>query len=256
MTNRPTRISWAPEADSGRLSREKQFHDEQAAERSSCPRFSDNLNRSDEWYLRHASWIAKAIECLGPVFGKYILDWGCGHGMASTLLARRGAHVVATDLSGGYCREASLRATAQEQQFAVVQADGIRLPFPDSIFDGIWGHAILHHLNTDLALAEISRVLKPDGRFVLCDPFEGSFSVHWARRLAGWSKGHRTEDEKPLNWSALSVLRRTFPNAIATFWDIPGVMRGRIPGSWPGKTSFFQSFSRYVVVTNEGLALD
>lgn len=247
-------MSWKPEDDSGRLARERRFHDAQAVERSSSPEFFNNLRLTDEWYLGHASWIGKAIESLGPVFGKCILDWGCGHGMASTLLARRGAHVVATDLSGGYCREASLRSLAQGQRFLVVQADGIRLPFPDAMFDGIWGHAMLHHLHTDSALAEIARVLKPEGKFVFCDPFEGSVPVRWARRLAGWSKGHRTEDEKPLNWSTLSILREKFPNAIATFWDIPGVMRGRILGSWPGCTSVLQSFSRYVVVSSEGLA--
>ena len=247
-------MSWKPKNDLSRLNRERTFHDSQAYHRSVSSNYQDNLKLSDKWYLSHASWIDHAINLLGPVEGKYILDWGCGHGMASTLLARRGARVVSTDLSGGYCKEARLRASVQGVEFAVVQADGIRLPFPDGTFDAIWGHAMLHHLNTGLALAEIARVLKPDGRFVFCDPFEGSIVIRMSRQLAGWRKGHRTDDEMPLNWSTLSTILRMFPKATATFWDIPCLKAGRIPGSWPTDHSIIQSFSRYVVVSNQDVA--
>jgi len=252
--NQLTRMFCKLEGGLSRLARERQFHDDQAACRSSSPNFEDNLRLTDNWYLEHASWISNAINSLGPIFGKCILDWGSGHGMASTLLTRRGAHVIATDLSGGYCKEAFHRGLVQGQKFGVVQADGIRLPFPDSFFDGIWGHAMLHHLNMNLALEEIARVLKPGGRFVFCDPFEGSFLVRWARRIAGWRRGHRTDDEMPLNWTALCSIRRQFPNVIATFWDIPCVISGRIPGNWPNNSAISHCFSRYVVVSNNGFS--
>lgn len=250
MTNRPTRMSLEPEPGNSRLVRERQFHDAQAFERYSSPQFQETLHRTDEWYLGHASWIASGIESLGNVEGKLVLDWGCGHGMASALLARRGARVVATDLSGGYCRETSMRASVHGRDVGVIQADGERLPFSDSVFDAIWGHAILHHLETDKALGEVERILKPDGKFVFCDPFEGSLVIHWARWLAGWVKGHRTEDEQPMNWSSISKVIARFPRAVATFWDIPGVSKGRIPGVLPGRASVFHAFSRYVMVTN------
>lgn len=237
-----------------RLARERRFHDDQAACRSSSPNYQSNLRLTDKWYLEHASWMNDAIDSLGPIFGKCILDWGCGHGMASSLLARRGACVIATDLSGEYCKEAVHRGLVQGQKFLTVQADGIRLPFPDSFFDGIWGHAMLHHLDTNLALEEIARVLKPGGRFVFCDPFEGSFLIRWARRIVGWNRMHRTDDEMPLNWKELTIIKKHFPNVIVTFWDIPCVISGRIPGNWPSHPAFFHCFSRYVVVSNNVFA--
>jgi SAM-dependent methyltransferase len=43
-------------------------------------------------------------------------------------------------------------------------ADAERLPFPDSWFDLVLGHAVLHHLpDLDAAFAEFHRVLRPGG---------------------------------------------------------------------------------------------
>lgn len=44
------------------------------------------------------------------------------------------------------------------------------MPFPNEIFDFIVGISILHHLDLNLALKEISRVLKPKGKFVFSEP--------------------------------------------------------------------------------------
>ena len=73
------------------------------------------MNLSVSRDLRRAAafaWIAPAFDQLGDVRGKRILDLGCGHGMASVVLARRGAVVTACDLSLGYVREARARAGA------------------------------------------------------------------------------------------------------------------------------------------------
>src|SRR2546423_1303681 len=82
---------------------------QQAAQRARALRPRDYIF-ADETYLNHESWIAPAFDLLGDVDGKRVLDLGCGHGMASVVLARRGARVVACDLSLGYVREAHTRA--------------------------------------------------------------------------------------------------------------------------------------------------
>ena len=81
-----------PVAD--RLAAEQQFHNAQAAGRAG--RFADvaRLRFRDADYLDHETWIRPAMEMLGDVRGKDVLDHGCGHGMASVVLARRGARVT------------------------------------------------------------------------------------------------------------------------------------------------------------------
>src|SRR6266404_5876224 len=94
-----------------RLRSEQRFHDDQARRRAAVLSEAE-LRFADADYLEHESWIRPALGRLGDVTGKRILDFGCGHGMAAVVLARRGARVVAFDLSAGYIEEASRRAAA------------------------------------------------------------------------------------------------------------------------------------------------
>src|SRR6267142_529601 len=96
-----------------RLSTEQACHDRQAEQRSET--FSlqpDRLCFPDAAYLGHETWIEPAFRQLGDVRGLRVLDFGCGHGMAAVVLARRGACVTAFDLSFGYLDEAGQRARA------------------------------------------------------------------------------------------------------------------------------------------------
>ncbi len=167
---------------------------------------------SDEDYLTHESWIAPALAALDDVRGKRVLDLGCGHGMASVVLARHGAIVTACDLSPGYVREARARADANGVDIRLLVCNAERLPFANASFECIWGNAILHHLDLSQAAAEIKRVLAPGGIAVFCEPWAGNRWLNWARRGLRYPGKHRTADETPLAPRDLEHLRRVFPS--------------------------------------------
>lgn len=192
-----------------RLLNERAFHDRQASARAAHLRPCDLAFHDDE-YLDHASWIRPALAGLGDVAGRDVLDLGCGHGMAAVVLARRGARVVAVDLSAGYLSEARRRAAANGVRIAFIQADGQRLPFAAASFDAIWGNAILHHLEPRAAALELNRVLRPSGRAVFCEPWDGNPLLRWARARLPYPQKHRTEDETPLRPTDLHALREVF----------------------------------------------
>jgi SAM-dependent methyltransferase len=195
-----------------RLVAEQAFHDRQAMGRA--PHFVslDALRFSDDAYLDHETWIRPAIERLGYVAGLPVLDYGCGHGMAAVVLARRGARVTAFDLSPGYLTEAQRRALANEAAIEFLQADAERLPFADGHFARIWGNAILHHLDLRIATRELHRVLQPGGLAVFCEPWGENPLLAWVRQRLPYPGKERTPDELPLRLRHLRVLREVFPS--------------------------------------------
>jgi len=195
-----------------RLKREQSFHDAQAAERArTFLAEPQRLRFTDNEYLDHQSWVRPAMDRLGALAGRSILDWGCGHGMAAVVFARRRAKVTACDLSRGYVRETQRRAAANLVSVRCVQADAHRLPFGPASFDAVWGHAILHHLDVPTAAAELRRVLRPEGVVVLCEPWGGNPLLCFARRWLPYSRHGHTDDEEPLREAHLDVLRSVFP---------------------------------------------
>lgn len=193
-----------------RLKNERRFHDRQAAERAQAMGPHDYCF-TDDSYLGHESWIAPAFDLLGDVRRLRVLDLGCGHGMASVVLARRGAHVVACDLSLGYVREARARADANGVVVPLLVCNGERLPFADGFFDRIWGNAILHHLDLRRAARELQRVLAPGGIGVFCEPWGGNRWLSWARQGLPYPDKQRTADEVPLCQRDLEHLQAVFP---------------------------------------------
>jgi SAM-dependent methyltransferase len=244
-----------------RLSSERQFHDRQAAARSHALAGDARLRFRDDAYLDHETWVRPAADKLGDVRGRRVLDFGCGHGMASVVLARRGAVVTGFDLSAGYVAEARRRACANGVAAAFLQADGERLPFADGAFDAVWGNAVLHHLDLGAAGRELWRVLRPGGVAVFCEPWGGNPLLNLARRRLPYPGKDRTPDERPLRPRDVAVLRRQFPRLSLEGFQLLSMARRVLP---PGRLvtaldrldsrllpalPALRHFCRYVVLT-------
>lgn len=95
--------------------------------------------------------------------GTNVLDAGCAAGRDSIVLSDQGLDVTGLDLSEGLISIA--KATFPRISF--IQGDFLSLPFEDNMFDGVWSHASLVHMQTkqdaEDALAEFYRVLKTNG---------------------------------------------------------------------------------------------
>jgi SAM-dependent methyltransferase len=210
------------------LRSEQAFHDEQARLRAR-DLTRQSLIFADDAYLDHETWIRPALQRLGEVRGRCVLDYGCGHGMAAIVLARRGARVTGLDLSTGYLREARQRAQANGVTISWVAADAQRLPFADAAFDAVWGNAVLHHLDLDSAGRELRRVLRPGGVAVFCEPWGENPMLAWARQRLPYAGKQRTADEAPLDGGSVARLRRLFPNLEQEGHQLLGMV-GRVLG--------------------------
>ncbi len=112
--------------------------------------------------------LVEAAELRGD---EQVLDVGCGAGHAALAFAPHVAQVVALDLSPAML--AQVAALAQERGVDNViarEGDVERLPFPDGSFHRVISRYSAHHWpHPQQALAEIARVLRPGGQFLLSD---------------------------------------------------------------------------------------
>jgi ubiquinone/menaquinone biosynthesis C-methylase UbiE len=101
------------------------------------------------------------------VKGKNVLDLGCGTGMHTKILKRRGADVWGLDISPKMIEIA--RNDIKGVDFKVGSAN--KLPYKPKFFDiVVAGLCVSYFKNLDKALKEVYRVLKKDGIFVFSIP--------------------------------------------------------------------------------------
>lgn len=100
--------------------------------------------------------------------GKRLLEIGCGLGTDLIQFARAGAVVTGVDLTPASIELVRKRFALEGIPCEAQVADAEHLPFPDNSFDVVYSFGVLHHTpNTQKAIDEIYRVLKPGGRIII-----------------------------------------------------------------------------------------
>ncbi|WP_246113958.1 class I SAM-dependent methyltransferase [Streptomyces montanus] len=155
--------------------------DSSAASVASVAGFYDRL--ASDYHLIFADWdasMSRQGQALNAIIRVHrgddrpadVLDCSCGIGTQAIPLARHGHHVTGTDISASAVARAAREATAREVRLPTAVADMRRLPFADARFDVVvCADNSLPHLLTEgdvhTALAEMRRVLRPDGLVII-----------------------------------------------------------------------------------------
>jgi len=146
---------------------------------------------------------------LKRINGEKVLDYGCGRGELSRYLLDQGANVHGIDITSMYIKEAKDHCNLggyDTDKFRFYVMDAHEMDFPNNFFDLVVGLGILHHLELNVALLEIHRVLKPGGRVLLQEPLADNLLLKLFRRL---TPSARTKDEKPLTGYDINLLKES-----------------------------------------------
>ena len=179
---------------------ERTFHDR----KFSCQR---KLNYDDLGFKNNI--FDSLLAEIGDIEDKKVLEFSCGDGWLTKILASKGAEVWTFDISREAIRrtESRLRNTNFKYRVHIDEMAAENLTYGSEMFDLVIGNAILHHVDLELCIKEIKRVLKRGGKAYFTEPLGHNPLLNLYRKL---TPRLRSPDEKPLMFEQFGVINGQF----------------------------------------------
>jgi len=136
-----------------------------------------DLMSADQFHTRGLSATRDLAELAAFSPGLEVVDVGCGlGGPARYLAAEYNCRVTGVDIVAEFCSVAEMltERVGLADRVTFRHASALELPFPEGQFDAAWTfQAQMNIADKPAFYAEIFRVLKPGGRLVFQDIFQG-----------------------------------------------------------------------------------
>jgi ubiquinone/menaquinone biosynthesis C-methylase UbiE len=178
---------------------EKRFHDK---------KFSDR-NTSIYSIGFMSSMFNDVMDKIGDLEGQNVLETGCGSGWFTKILAKKGANIWAFDISAEAVNvtKTLMHELGYDNSVKIDQMPAENMSYEPEMFDLVIGNAILHHLDLNLAVGEIFRVLKKGGKALFMEPLGHNQLINFYRRL---TPHLRSKDERPLEFNQFDLFYNSF----------------------------------------------
>jgi SAM-dependent methyltransferase len=133
-----------------------------------------STNPTRRWlHVSRRDWVIAAIERVEAGRNRAI-EVGPGSGVYLPMLAKRFREVIAADIEESFL----VRAREIAREFSNIEArrsDITKAELPDAHFDLVLCSEVIEHIaDSQSALAQIRRILRPDGRLILTTPHRWS----------------------------------------------------------------------------------
>ena len=150
-----------------------------------------------------------ALEQIGQLKDKKILDLGCGGGEAAIYFAWKGAEVDAVDISLNALAILKKRKIFYnlENKIHTIKTSTEHLPEVSEKYDVVFVNGILHHVNIESTVKEVFRVMKKGGTAVFIEPLTYNPIIKIYRKIC---RELRSKHEKPLKYSDIKFMGSLF----------------------------------------------
>ena len=172
-----------------------------------------------EWHIPEAADFAGAR-------GLRVLEIGCGVGTDGAHFAKAGADYTGTDLTDAAIELARkwFQSAGLKGEFRI--ADAENLDFADNSFDLVYSHGVLHHTpDTQAAVKEIHRVLKPGGRAIVMLYHRGSYNYRIGIRVLRRAGARLLRSE-----SGIRMVHRLTGEPMASLYDHAALLKAGTNG--------------------------
>lgn len=124
--------------------------------------------------LRYDETLSEVVRISGAEEGDWVLDIGTGTGNLAVEFLTKGCQVIGLDPSVKLLRMAEKKIEEWGKRFEIRVCENpfLEIPFFDDTFDIVASTYSIHHLADNakrLAIAEMKRVMRPDGKIVIGD---------------------------------------------------------------------------------------
>jgi len=151
--------------------------------------------------------LVRLVELLDPGANDAVLDLGCGVGHTLRKVAPKVCLAVGADATAGMLDGArTLMAQERIANVTLVITAAESLPFLDGWFDGVTSRLAAHHFaDVPRAFAEVARVLRRGGRFVLSDNYapDDPDLDRWINGLEALRDPSHVREHTVTGWRAL-----------------------------------------------------
>lgn len=244
-------------------SRERQYYNAINFNTLNNPALLSEVLGGDFGAKSRMSTLPAFLSHLPELENKRGLEVGCGIGWLLVEMHKRRARMEGLDVSDeglNLAKKVCSRNGIDSQ--SLTTASMRNLPYQNDKFDFVAGFAVLHHMsgNLDEIAQQVSRVLKPQGKAIFCEPLGENPILEFARNNLSYKYKSRTIGEKPLRHtdiekmkssfsdiklhhiSLLQMADRVFPNQMAS--TILGKIDNSILTAIPG----LNRYCRYVII--------
>lgn len=159
----------------------------------------------------HANVSTWGLSCLKWETYWHVLDIGCGGGANLTRLLRLcpQGKIYGIDLSPESVAFAAKKNKSElDKRCFVSEGRADALPFPNETFDTVTAFETVYFWgNLPVAFAEVARVLKPGGYFLLCNEVSNPSNDVWTKHIKGMTIYAAEELETTLSASGFQQLQ-------------------------------------------------
>lgn len=218
---------------------ELQFHDQHRDRCQIQKSDEDTVRRryGNHKYYRGAVESKKYVEdwIRGNAEGKVVLDFACGDGGNALLAAGANAGLsIGIDLSQVSVMNAQQNALEKglERKCVFLQADCENTGFPEECIDVIICSGMLHHLDLSVAMPEMRRMLKPNGKILIVEALAYNPLIRLYRKLTPAMRT-KWEAEHILNMKDVRFASKFFDVENVRFWHILSPLAGFVGFLFP-----------------------